>query len=85
MERNGFKLIIPEPAVYVIQKILTNPERVPKSKRQKDIMAVEELLVHIKQSEYHMKKMKEIYGNLTKKQLATVKKVTEDNFITLFE
>ncbi|MEF9916899.1 MAG: GSU2403 family nucleotidyltransferase fold protein [Lachnospiraceae bacterium] len=85
IERNGYKLIIPEPAVYVIQKILTNPTRVPKGKRQKDIMAVEELLVHIKQSEYHMNKLKEIYSILSKKELAIVAKVTEENFIELFD
>lgn len=27
IERNGCKIIVPEPAVYVIQKILTNPTR----------------------------------------------------------
>ena len=32
--------LIEKLAVYVIQKILTNPVRVPKNKRQKDIMAV---------------------------------------------
>lgn len=56
----------------------------PKSKRQKDIMAVEELLVHIKQSEYHLNKLKEIHSILSKKDLAIVAKVTEENFIELF-
>lgn len=84
VETNGYTLIVPEPAVYVIQKILTNPTRVPKSKREKDIMAVEELLVHIKQSEYHMNKLKEIYNTLNKKQLAIVDNVARENFITLF-
>lgn len=56
----------------------------PKSKRQKDIMAVEELLVHIKQSEYHMNKLKEIYSILSRKELAIVAKVIEENFIELF-
>lgn len=85
VEKNGYKIIVPEPAVYVIQKILANPRRIPKAKRQKDIVAVEELLVHIKQSEYHMNKMREIYNHLTKKQTDIVKKVTEENFIELFE
>ncbi len=84
IEQNGYKLIVPEPAVYVIQKILTNPTRVPSSKKQKDIMAVEEILVHIKQSEYHMDKLKEVYNNLSKKQLAIVEDVTKKNFIELF-
>lgn len=57
---------------------------VPKSKRQKDIMAVEELLVHIKQSEYHGNKLKEIYSVLSKKKVAIFNKVTEENFIELF-
>ena len=84
VEKNGYKLLVPEPAVYVIQKILSNPERVPISKRQKDIMAVEELLIDIKQSHYHLNKMKEIHSKLTKKQLDTVRMVTKENFIELF-
>lgn len=84
VERNGYKLLVPEPSVYVIQKLLTNSTRVPQSKKQKDIMAIEELLVHIKQSEYHRNKLQEIYKILTKKQLETMQKVLEENFIELF-
>lgn len=84
VERNGYTIIVPEPAVYVMQKILTNPTRVPRNKREKDIVAIEELLIHIKQSKIHMNKLEEIYNTLSKKQLSIVKKVTEENFITLF-
>ena len=35
-----YKLIVPEPAVYVVQKILTNPIRNPPGKKAKDIAAV---------------------------------------------
>lgn len=74
---------MPEPAVYVVQKILTNPEREPSEKKQKDIDSVKELLYHIKKSEYHSEKLKEVYAKLSKKQIKTIEKVCEENEITL--
>ncbi|MFI3171691.1 MAG: GSU2403 family nucleotidyltransferase fold protein [Eubacteriales bacterium] len=84
IECRGYKLIIPEPSVYVIQKILTNPHREPATKKKKDIYAIEEILIHIHQSQYHMDKLREIYSILTKKQLAIVEKVIKENHIELF-
>ncbi len=85
IEQNGYQIIIPEPAVYVLQKIIANPSKVPKSKRVKDMRAVEELLVHIKNNEYHAALIKEIYGQLTVKQRAIINRVAQDHYIELFE
>lgn len=80
-EGNIFSLTVPEPSVYVIQKILTNPQRQPPEKKAKDIEAVRELLYHIEKSDYHIAKMKEVYARLTKKQLKILKTVCEENQI----
>ena len=52
-----YTIIIPELSAYVIQKILTNPDREPQEKRAKDIVAVKELLYHIEKSTEHKTKI----------------------------
>jgi len=78
-----YELTIPEPAVYVIQKILTNPVREPQEKKVKDIAAVKELLYHIEISTEHKIKLNEVYKTLTTKQLKIIKQVCEENQIKL--
>ena len=75
--KNGLQIILPEPAVYVIQKILTNPTRVPVNKKEKDIRSVKNLLVHILQDKYHLEKLKEVISCLSRKQSATLKTVCQ--------
>lgn len=79
-----FTITIPEPAVYTIQKILTNPIRNPPEKKQKDIAAVKELLYHIEKSPDHMLKLKEVYKTLSKKQYKVLEQVCEENNIATF-
>ena len=76
-------LTVPEPAIYVIQKILTNPIREPPEKKAKDIAAVKELLYHIEKSEAHKLKLKEVYRIVSAKQLKTLNLVCEENEIVL--
>lgn len=78
-----YSLTIPEPAVYVIQKILTNPIREPSEKKAKDIVAVKELLYHIEKSSEHKAKLNEVYKALSAKQLKTVNQVCKENQIVL--
>jgi len=85
IERNGYNLIVPEPAAYIMQKILANPTRSPISKKVKDMIAVEELLVHIKQNDYHSSKLTEIYRKLTLKQLNIAHRVVTEYHIELFK
>ncbi len=79
-----YNLIVPEPAVYVVQKILTNPMRNPPEKKVKDIAAVKELLYHILQSDEHTSKLKEVYKSLSAKQVKTLKQVCAENEIEAF-
>ena len=80
-----YTLTVPEPAVYVIQKILTNPVRNPPEKKLKDIAAVKELLYHIKKSDEHILKLKEVCQTLTAKQVKTLKQVCEENEIDFYD
>lgn len=81
LDGNQYNIIIPEPAVYVIQKLLTNPVRNPPEKKEKDIVAVKELLYHIEQSEEHKTILKNVYKTLSAKQIKTLKQVCEENQI----
>lgn len=77
----AYTITIPEPAVYVIQKILTNPIREPQEKKAKDIVAVKELLYHIEKSREHKIKLNEVYKTLSLKQSKIVKQVCKENQI----
>ena len=79
----SYTIAVPEPAVYVIQKILTNPIRQPEEKKLKDISAVQELLYHIRKDECHTAKLREVYAFLSKKQLKTVETVCLQHDIKL--
>ena len=80
-----YEIMVPEPAVYVIQKILTNPTRQPEEKKIKDISAVKELLYHIQKDDYHYAKLKEVHQFLSKKQLKTLEAVCTQYEINLFD
>lgn len=79
---NPFTLTVPEPSVYAVQKILTNPIRQPPEKKAKDIAAVKELLYHIQKSAYHSQKLLEVCKKLSAKQVKTLKTVCGETEIT---
>ncbi|MDR2533116.1 MAG: nucleotidyltransferase domain-containing protein [Oscillospiraceae bacterium] len=78
LECRDYILIVPEPGAYILQKLLTNPVRVPPSKKEKDIQAVRELLKHI-----NIKRLHEIFDKLTDKNKKTIMSVCEKNYIDL--
>lgn len=81
--KNDLLIILPEPAVYVVQKILTNPTRVPANKKEKDIRSVRNMLKYIEKEDYHRNKLVEIMSSLTKKQLEILNEVCEANHIEI--
>lgn len=83
IEKNGFKINIPEPAVYVIQKLLINRKRKPEYKREKDIESIVEILYHIKINKEQYTMLKEIFAVLTDKQKKEIEIVCNENKITL--
>lgn len=83
LQGKTYTLNVPEPAAYVIQKILTNPDREPPEKKAKDIIAIKELVYHIKKSEYHSEKLKDVFDSLSVKQRKIIKTVCNENNIEL--
>lgn len=79
-----FCITVPEPAVYAVQKILTNPIRNPPEKKTKDIVAVKEILYHIEKSQEHLSKLQEVFNSLSKKQICILKQVCLENDINSF-
>ncbi|MHB1454656.1 MAG: hypothetical protein ACYCYM_11995 [Saccharofermentanales bacterium] len=76
--KNGLLILLPEPAVYIVQKILANPSRVPTLKKEKDMRSVKNILKYIMEDDYHKNKLKEIMSTLSKKQQAVYKRVCEE-------
>ena len=79
----AYTITIPEPAVYVIPTILTNPIREPQEKKVKDIATVKELLYYIEKSTEHKIKLNEVYKTLSVKQSKIVEQVSKENQIIL--
>ena len=80
---NGYTIVVPLPAAYVVQKLLANPTRVPAIKKEKDIASVNNLLEHIKASEKHRQDLNRIISSLTTKQRKVLDEVTRTNRIDL--
>ena len=83
MKGDDYSITVPEPAAYVIQKILTNPTRNPIEKKIKDIIAVKELIYHIVQSNEHKLILSKVYNTLNPKQKIIVNNVCKENDIQL--
>ena len=83
VKRNGYSIIVPLPAAYVVQKLLANPTRVPASKKEKDIAAVTNLLDHIRASEKHRQDLERVIATLTPKQRKVLDSVAQANYIEL--
>jgi len=85
IEQRGYLINVPEPAAFVIQKILIYEHRVPQEKRYKDIEAVNKILPYIVENDYHKYKFNQLYNSLSKKQLAMFKRVCVENQLKIDE
>ena len=78
LDCNTYAIIVPEPEAYILQKLLTNPTRLPASKKEKDIMAVRELLTYINKD-----RTNKIFNELPQKSKKTIISVCKDHYIDL--
>ena len=76
LECKNFIITVPEPEAYILQKLLTNPNRVPPNKKEKDIQAVRELLKHISRH-----RICQIFDKLPVKNQKIITAVCEENYI----
>ena len=78
LEYSGYKIIVPEPEAYIIQKLIINPLRATEEKREKDMRGVDILLRHINKD-----RLRKIYEDLTKKERRVVDSVCDKNSIRI--
>lgn len=79
-----YDIVVPEPAVFIIQKLLVYPKRKPEYKRKKDIVAINELLPFVMKSDIHSERLKNIYDGLTEKEKKRIGAVCDECGIKLF-
>ena len=73
-----YTITVPEPEVYILQKLIINPKRLKLDKREKDLQSIRRLLPHV-----NKKRMREIFNALTKKQQKAINETCEANFIEI--
>lgn len=80
---NNFYINVPEPAVYVLQKIIINPHRVPASKRAKDIESVRNILPHLEQSKRDLQLLANVISKCTTKERKVIQNICQNYSIIL--
>lgn len=73
-----YDVTVPEPEIYILQKLLINPLRKSEDKKEKDMQSVRELLPYI-----NGERLKYIFDRLSKKQQIVIKRVCKVNFIRI--
>ena len=83
MYMKNHQIIVPEPAVYALHKILIQPHRIPVSKREKDIESVRNLLPHIQKDAMQSQVWSRAVNLLSKREKGILKAVSEVNRLIL--
>jgi len=78
LECERYSITVPEPEIYILQKLIINPERKNIEKKEKDLQSIRWLLPHVNKD-----RMKEIYEGLAGKQKKTIDEVCKLNFIDI--
>jgi len=75
----GYAIILPEPEIYVLHKILISSKRLKEEKREKDLQSARELIPHIDKERMQM-----MFDKLFKKQQKAIEEACEKNYIRLW-
>lgn len=78
-----YEIVVPEPAVFIIQKLLAYPKRKPDYKKEKDIVAINELLPFVIESD-QKERLLDIFNRLSDKEKKRVLRICEDRSIRVF-
>ena len=84
VEKRGYRICVPTPASYVVQKLYINPERRPESKRAQDIRKIVVLLHTMESVPGQFEELESMIGRLPSEKAARVRDVAASNGITLF-
>lgn len=83
VEKRGFRICIPSPASYVIQKLYINPKRRPENKRAQDIRKVDVLVRAMRTVPGQLEHLGELIANLPRDKAEAVRMVADQNGIVL--
>jgi len=83
IQRDGFNVLVPEPAAYVIHKILINEKRSKFGKAEKDMRSVKGVLKQIEKHSTQYSLFLKIISNLTKKERVVFNRVCLKNSIMI--
>ena len=78
LECDKYTITVPEPEVYILQKLIINSKRLKPDKREKDLQSIRRLLPYV-----NRERIREIYSELTKKQQKAINESCEANFIEI--
>jgi len=73
-----YMITVPEPEIYILQKLIINPKRLKIEKREKDLESIRRLLPHI-----NKERLQEIYHMLTVKQRKAVDATCKAQYIDI--
>jgi hypothetical protein len=79
----NFEIIVPEPAVYALHKILIQPHRIPVSKREKDMESVRNLLPHVQENPRQREVWGQAVDTLSKRDKVILQEICEVNRLIL--
>jgi len=80
IEVRGYTLVVPEPEIYVLHKILICTKRLKPDKKEKDLDSVRGLLPYI-----NKERMRTMFDKLEKKQKKTIEESDKQNFIRIWQ
>jgi hypothetical protein len=83
INRKNFSVVVPEPAAYVIHKILINERRLKNGKSEKDMRSIKEILYHIQRHPGQRILFSQIVRDMTKKERTIFIRVCKTNGIDL--
>lgn len=80
---NDIEIIVPRPEAYILHKLVINEQRNSDYKKEKDIVAVQNVFEAIKKGTQGSSYIQKIYNTLTKKQQAQIQNTCKKNNIDL--
>ena len=83
VEKRGYRICVPTPASYAVQKLYINPERRPESKRARDMRKVAVLLQAMGEVPGQMDELAALLGRLPEDRLRRICGVARENGIAL--
>ncbi len=83
LEAKEHQILVPEPAVYVLQKILIHPHRVPAWKKEKDLESVRGLMPFIRNIPHDLSCWHEAVSGLSDKERSVLQRVAVEQFLDI--